>query len=108
MSLANGLVERARNGRRSIEITAPYIEHVRIVLVRHDAVAPNPCTEPTEARREVSSCGGFPGLPDHLYRVAVVVVNLESHLLVVTVLLAQVEEPVRFRCPQAKSATDLK
>ncbi len=47
-------------------------------------------------------------MPDHLYRVAVVVVNLESHLLVVTVLLAQVEEPVRFRCPQAKSARHLK
>ncbi len=38
MRLAIGPVQRVRNGRGSVEETGSYVEYVRAVLVRHDAV----------------------------------------------------------------------
>ncbi len=64
-----------------------HVEHVRAVLVRHDAVAPDPYTERTEARRARALRWGCPGQADVRYPVPVVLENLASQPPVVTLLL---------------------
>ena len=49
MRLAIGPVQRVRNGRGGVEETAFYVEYVRAVLVRHDAIVLDLSTECTEA-----------------------------------------------------------
>ena len=61
MRLAIGPVERVRDGRGSVEETASYVEHVRRVLLRDDAVAPDSLLERTKARQAQDLRGGGPG-----------------------------------------------
>ena len=64
-----------------------HVEHVRAVLVRHDAVALDPYTERTEARWAQDLRWGCPGQADKRYPVPVVLGNLASQPPVVTLLL---------------------
>ncbi len=64
-----------------------HVEHVRAVLVRHDAVAVNLYTERTEARWAQDLRLGCPGQADERYPVPVVLGNLASQPPVVTLLL---------------------
>ncbi len=87
MRLAIGPVQRVRNRRGSVEETASYVEYVRAVVVRHDAVVLNPYTECTEARRAQALRWGCPGQTDERYTVPVVLENLASQPPVVTLRL---------------------
>ncbi len=87
MRLAIGPVQRVRDGRGSVEETASYVEYVRAVLVRHDAVVLDPSTECTETRWPQDLRWGCPGQADERYPVPVVLENLASQPPVVTLRL---------------------
>ena len=87
MRLAIGPVQRVRYGRGSVEETAAYVEYVRAVLVRHDLVVLDPYPECTEARRAQDLRWGCPGQADERYPVPVVLGNLATQPLVVTLRL---------------------